>query len=200
MTIQVLRGQELLSNIPEFAKLRLTIFREYPYLYEGDPALEKSYLSLFASSSDAFFIVAKIKNQVVGAISGLPLDVAQKEIRDVFHQSAIETGEYYALCEIIVLKEHRNKKIGSVLYKEFENQLLKMKRYKKVVLWQIVRAQGDLKRPNDYFSLDNFWCKKGFIKHPEFICYIHWKEISDKEESSHRFEFWIKELPRVEPE
>lgn len=197
MTIQLVKGKELLANIAELAKLRLKIFREYPYLYEGDSASEESYLSLFASSSDAFFIVAKGESQLVGAISGIPLDFAQKEIRDAFCQSTIESGGYYALCDILVLKEHRNRKIGSILYKEFENQLLKMKRYTKLVLWQIVRAQDDPRRPNDYFSLDDFWRKKGFIKHPELVCYIPWKEVSDEKAISHRFEFWVKEMPRV---
>lgn len=197
ISIEVLKGKELVSNIPELARLRLTVFCEYPYLYEGDPILEKTYLSRFASSRDAFFVIAKVDNQVVGALSGLPLDATQKEIRDALHQPGIEIGEYYALSEIVLLKEHRNKKIGSMLYEQFEDQLLKMKRYKKVVLWQIVRAQDDVRRPKDYFSLDNFWRKRGFVKHPEWICYIDWKEILEEKASAHRFEFWVKEITRT---
>lgn len=193
-TMHVLKGKELLSNIPELTKLRLTIYREYPYLYEGDPLFEESYVSLFANSSDALLIVAKVGNRIVGALSGLPLDSAQKEIQDVFLASKMKLKECYALCDVVVLKEYRNRRVATILYEEFANQLRKMKRYKKVVLWQIVRAQDDPKRPNDYFSPDNFFGKQGFKKHPEYTCVLRWKEISEKEERAHRFEFWLKDL------
>jgi predicted acetyltransferase len=194
LTICVLRGKELLSHLPELAKLRAIIFREYPYLYEVDPTFETSYLHLFANAPNTILVVAKMKDQVIGILSGLPLMYAQKEIQQAFDLSDREMGQHYALCEILVAKEHRSKRIGSLLYNEFESHLKKMNLYKKLVLWQIIKNLHDPKRPSDYFSLDHFWHKNGFIKQPNLHCDLKWKEISQKEETLHRFEFWEKDL------
>lgn len=194
ITLEVLRGKELLSNISKLTKLRLAIYQEYPYLYEGNSAFEESYLSLFANSNESMLIIAKDNHQIIGAISGLPLDMAQKEIREVFIQSEIEIKDYYALCDVIVLKQYRSKGVGSILCEEFLKQLQKKKRYKKLVLWQIVKAPDDPKRPKSYFSPDGFWQKLGFIKNPGLMCFLKWIEISETKESSHRFEFWLRDL------
>lgn len=188
---EILKGKDLTAYFTELTELRLTVFREYPYLYEGDPAFEKQYLSLFARSKDAFVILAKKGDRTIGAISGLPLVTAQKEIRQIFSGPI---DDIYALCDIVVLKEYRSQKIGSHLYFEFEKVLKKLSTYRKLVFWQAVKPKGDPKRPPDYFPLDSFWKKQGFVKRPDLHCTLTWKEIGDREPTPKLFEFFIKVL------
>lgn len=150
IAIETLKGKQLVSHLSELAKLRLTVFREYPYLYEGNLDFERHYLSLFANSEDAFLAIAKEGNKVIAAISGFPLDCAQKEIRNAFTHYPMSTKEIFALCEIVVLKEYRSQKIGTLLYREFENQL-SSSRYKKIVLWQVIKSQNDPKKTRRLF-------------------------------------------------
>jgi hypothetical protein len=47
---EVKRGAELQSVIPAVARLRIEVFRDWPYLYEDDPAYEERHLSTYAES------------------------------------------------------------------------------------------------------------------------------------------------------
>jgi len=72
--ITVLSGDEI-------AQLRIAIFKEYPYLYEGDPAYEAGYLKKFAHTPDSLVAVATEGGRVVGAMTGLPLACEEQSIK-----------------------------------------------------------------------------------------------------------------------
>lgn len=40
MEIRTVAGEELVAAIPALARLRMTVFRDYPYLYDGSEAYE----------------------------------------------------------------------------------------------------------------------------------------------------------------
>jgi len=54
--IHCLKGKEILPYLSELARLRIEIFKEYPYLYEGDLAYEEQYLHTYAVCSVIFFL------------------------------------------------------------------------------------------------------------------------------------------------
>ena len=41
MEIRTVAGDELVAAIPALARLRMTVFRDYPYLYDGSEAYEE---------------------------------------------------------------------------------------------------------------------------------------------------------------
>jgi len=53
MTIQfeVVKGAQIKLIEQSFADLRMTIFREYPYLYAGDLLTEKKYFEMFSENT-----------------------------------------------------------------------------------------------------------------------------------------------------
>ena len=44
--------------LDELAKLRIEVFRDFPYLYEGDLAYERRYLDRYAQSDQSVFVLA----------------------------------------------------------------------------------------------------------------------------------------------
>ena len=75
MTIEVvaLSGSEFSAAIPELARLRIRIFREWPYLYDGDLVYEERYLRRFVEADRAFLAVARDGEAVVGAATAAPI-------------------------------------------------------------------------------------------------------------------------------
>ncbi len=71
--IEVKRGAAVKPIIPALARLRTEVFRDWPYLYDGDPAYEERYLATYAQSPRAAVVVACVGEAVVGASSCLPL-------------------------------------------------------------------------------------------------------------------------------
>lgn len=55
------------------AKLRIAVFRDRPYLYDGDVGYEREYLDAYAQSADSVVVLAGDGDQVIGARTGIPL-------------------------------------------------------------------------------------------------------------------------------
>jgi GNAT superfamily N-acetyltransferase len=191
--IKTLRGREIIPYIHKIAELRITIFREYPYLYEGEMSHEERYLLMYSRTEDALVVIAEDNHKVVGAITGLPLTESMEEIKCLFIEKNIPAKLIFYLGEIVLLQEYRNKNIGYMMYQQFEKEVEKSKLYEKIALCEVVRAENDSQKPPDYKSLSSFWTRQGYVKHTNLIAYFSWKEIGDTKETKHPMVFWIKD-------
>lgn len=190
---KTLRGKEIIPYIHKIAKLRITIFRDYPYLYEGEMSYEERYLLMYSQTDNAMLVIAEDDDKVVGAITGLPLTESMKEIKDLFIAKNIPAERIFYLGEIVLLQEYRSKNIGYMMYQQFENAVKEIEFYEKIALCEIVRAENDLRKPLDYKSLNSFWHRQGYVKRPDLVAEFSWKEIGANEETKHPMVFWIKE-------
>ena len=66
MEIRLLHGAAIAPYIDDLARLRLSVFREFPYLYDGTPQYEADYLSTYARSGRSLAVLAIDQGQVVG--------------------------------------------------------------------------------------------------------------------------------------
>ena len=67
ITLETLSGAALLPHLDDVAKLRIAVFRDWPYLYEGDVGYERDYLAAYAQSPNSVVVLARDGDQVVGA-------------------------------------------------------------------------------------------------------------------------------------
>ena len=52
------RGWHLVETLEDVARLRITVFRDYPYLYDGNAKYEAEYLAVYAKSPRSIFVLA----------------------------------------------------------------------------------------------------------------------------------------------
>ena len=82
--LERLTGNAILKVVDDLARLRVTVFREFPYLYEGSLEYEKRYLQGYAQGLDNVVVVARDGTEVVGASTGMPLLLEGDEVRRPF--------------------------------------------------------------------------------------------------------------------
>ncbi|HAB99118.1 MAG TPA: GNAT family N-acetyltransferase [Parachlamydiales bacterium] len=193
MKIKTLLGKEIIPYIPKIAELRIAIFREYPYLYEGEMSYEERYLLMYSQTSHAMLVIAEDDHRVVGAVTGLPLTESMEEIKDLFLNKHIPSERIFYLGEIVLLQEYRKKNIGYLMYQQFEKAIKEMGLYEKIALCEVVRAKNDLRKPPNYQSLNRFWERQGDLKRPDLIANFSWKEIGAAKETKKPMVFWIKD-------
>lgn len=58
LRLESLRGAALAQVLDDVARLRITVFRDWPYLYDGDLAYERSYLQSYLDSDRAVVVGA----------------------------------------------------------------------------------------------------------------------------------------------
>ena len=67
LTILPLTGEAINPYIDALAQLRIDVFREYPYLYDGEMEYERRYLQTFGQAPDSLLVVVLDGEAVGGA-------------------------------------------------------------------------------------------------------------------------------------
>ncbi len=196
VSIEVVHGSEAIRPyLDDLASLTFEIYSTYPYLITSSHEEEREYLREHLQEGSGIVILAKEEGKVVGAITGHPLVEAPERMTKTFRSSGTPIDDMYYLGDILLKKEYRGQKIGQKMYEEFLSCVLVRPEFKKVLFCEIVRDKDDPRRPGDFFCLDEFWDKRGFVKHPEWVYSCLWQDrIGEDEESLKSMVYWMKEL------
>src|SRR6218665_1977914 len=98
-TIRLFRGPEITPWLDDVARPRVAVFRDWPYLYEGDLDFERDYLDAYARSAESVFVLAMEAGQVIGASTGLPLVDDTAAFRQPFLESDIDPEDVFYFGE-----------------------------------------------------------------------------------------------------
>jgi len=193
ITIECHTGSAIQAFIPDAARLRITVFREWPYLYEGDDAYERNYLLTYSSHPDSLFVVAKAGDEVVGISTGIPLRDETEEVKAPFPAAGMDPESVFYFGESVLLPAWRGRGIGVRFFEERERFARSLPGIRHAAFCAVERAPDHPARPADYLPLDRFWTKRGFHK-TTLRTQFTWKETGEAEESSKGLTFWMKSL------
>lgn len=189
MEIEVIGGEKIRDVIDELGNFRITIFKEYPYLYDGDLDYERKYLSRYSSISDSILLLVRDKEGILGASTGIPIVNDEPEFTEPFKDKNI--GEIFYIGELMIRKDNRSKGIGTLLLKNMLD-LINKNQFKTVCLYTVDRGNSHPLKPDFYQSPDSLWRKFGFEKHSSHIVYFSWRDLGNVAETEKPMNVWIK--------
>lgn len=192
-TIAVLRGEDRLPAIPELARLRIAVFAEYPYLYDGDASYEEEYLREFVAAPEAVLVTASSGGSIVGAATASPLAAQAEEIRGPVESFGVDPAAVFYFGESVLLSEFRGHGIGHAFFDHREAQALACGATL-TMFAAVVRPDDHPARPANYRPLDSFWRKRGYAPVPGLRCSIEWREHGETEDSPKPLQFWQRNL------
>ena len=192
--IQRLSGREINPYLPDLARLRIQVFREYPYLYEGSSDYEERYLKTYASVPESVMVLVWDNDHVVGASSGLPLVAEPPEVIAPFVTQGYEPGRLFYYGESVLLPAYRKAGLGKRFFEEREVHARALNRFDTVCFCAVKRPADHPRRPVDYMPLDDFWKRRGFVKHPELRTTFSWRDVGEPVEKPKPMAFWLKAL------
>lgn len=194
--IRPLSGAALEAALPELARLRIAVFREWPYLYEGDEAYERRYLRAYADSPGALvagaFLGAEGEERLVGAATAAPMEDHADEFGGPFRERGWDLSEVLYLGESVLLPEYRGLGVGHAFFDAREDHARSLGR-SRTVFCGVVRDPADPRRPEAYAPLDPFWRKRGY-EPLDVTTSFDWKEVGAEGETAHEMRFWGKRL------
>ena len=191
--VEALIGTRLVAHLPDVARLRISVFREYPYLYDGDLDYERQYIAAFAASPNAVIVPAFDGGEVVGASTAAPLATQMNEVIAPFVAHGEDLDAYFYFGESVLSPAHRGHGLGVRFFEAREAQA-RACCAKITSFCAVVRPDDHPKRPEGYVPLDAFWGKRGYAPRPGLICHLSWKEIGASQESPKPMQFWMKRL------
>lgn len=116
LELKRLSGEALNQFIPELARLRIEVFRDFPYLYDGDPDYEARYLQTYIEAPDSVIVLAFDGDKVVGASTGIPLRYETDEVKAPFIKAGIDVDSVFYCGESVLLSQYRGKGAGVAFF------------------------------------------------------------------------------------
>ena len=191
--IQLVAGQEVEQYIDDLALLRISVFREYPYLYEGNMEYERSYLQKFVQGEDCIIAVVLDNGHVVGAVSGLPLALEEAEVRGPWKKASSLDGVYY-ISEILLKPDYRGLGLGKQLMEALEEWVAASGKFTEIALATVVRPKDDPRRPATYRDAQRFFADRNYHIKEGVTCTIAWQEIDEADTTSKPLQFWSRKV------
>jgi len=193
VTIRVLRREEIPAIIAALADLRITIFREFPYLYDGDVDYERRYLRAYEASDRAVIVGAFDAGRLIGAATGTPLADHHDAFAGAMDGSGLDPATVFYCAESVLLPDYRGRGIGHVFFDEREAHAKRLG-FTHCCFCAVVRADNHPDRPMDYSPLDRFWNRRGYAKLDGGTTLFDWKDIGALEETGKTMQFWLRKL------
>lgn len=194
LRIERLSGAAIAQQLPGLARLRIQVFREFPYLYEGSEDYERVYLQTYIDSADSLFVLVFDGDRLVGASSGLPLSDEVDELRRPFEQRGDQLDKIFYCGESVLLPEYRGRGLGVRFFEEREAHAKRLGRYEQICFCAVERPADHPRRPADYVPLDAFWQRRGYQQQPDLQASFAWQDLDEAHESPKPMIFWMKSL------
>lgn len=192
--VTTVTGQDIKTYIPDLARLRIEIFRDFPYLYAGSLAYEEKYLSTYLRSDESVIVLVLDNGAVVGASSAMPMESETPEVQSPFMSKGISPSQVFYFGESLLKKAYRGKGYGHQFFNEREAWAASLGRFRYCAFCAVQRPNDHPLRPATYLPLDNFWAKRGYVRQPEMVTYFSWQDIDNDQETEKPMVFWIKEI------
>jgi GNAT superfamily N-acetyltransferase len=185
-------GAALVHYVPELARLRIEVFRDFPYLYDGDYDYEKKYLQTYIDTPESVIVLAFDGDKVVGASTAIPMQYETDQLQKPFLEQGYSLEEVFYCSESVLNKDYRGLGLGVQFFEQREAHAEDLGGFKVITFCCVERPIDHPRRPANYVPLDLFWNKRGYVKHPELKTTYSWKDLDDAQETPKPMTFWLK--------
>jgi len=190
---QLITGASAADSLNGLASLRLEIFREFPYLYEGLREDELRYLRLYVETPDAFVLTVTDSGKIVGAATGVPLCYEHRELIEPFAGTPYHVEEIYYVGELLYLPAYRKQGSGLRMVQQVEEYVRSRGKFRYLTCATVVRPDDHPSRPVNYVPIERFLNRTGFAPLSGVTTSFTWRETVGVS-CSHPMQFWIKVL------
>lgn len=189
---RVLTGEALGAALEDVARLRIRVFHDFPYLYDGDEDYEQDYLRAYQSPG-AVVVAAMDGARVVGAATGAPMVDHAADFAAAFADRPEPLDQIFYCAESVLLREYRGQGIGHAFFDAREAHARGLGLTFNAFC-SVIRPADHPARPADYRPLDPFWRKRGYEPLPGVVARFLWRDLGDPAETEKPLQFWMRSL------
>lgn len=193
MEVRSLTGPELDAALDDVARLRIEVFRDWPYLYDGNLAYERNYLAAYRESAGAVVVGAFDGASLVGAATGSPLADHAKDFARAFEGTGLALDDIFYCAESVLLPGYRGQGIGHRFF-DLREDHARAKGFTRSAFCAVQRPDDHPLRPEGYRPLDPFWRRRGYAPLPGVVAEFSWTDVDRDVETTKPLQFWCRTL------
>ena len=194
-SIKTFTGPEAREHFRDLAHFRISLFKEFPYLYQGTEDYEKEYLETYFRSPNSHIILVYDRNKLIACSTGIPLTEEMKEIQEPFLKNNISPSAYFYIGEVLILPEYRGKGILRKFFEAHESYAHK-KGLSRMVFMTVDRPNDHPHKPQNYRELKPIWNHFSYEKMQDGMkVNLSWNQIDSNDREVHNtLSLWEKIL------
>lgn len=187
-------GAAIEGCFEDLAHLRIEVFRDFPYLYEGSIDYEREYLKTYSNSERALLFAVYDQQKMVGATTCIPLTDETKEVQEPFVKAGYDLSKVFYFGESILLRPYRGQRLGHKFFDVRESHAASFGEYDITCFCAVVRPEDHPLKPQDYRPNDQFWLKRGYTQRPELTSLFDWTDLGETTSTSKPMVYWTKSI------
>jgi GNAT superfamily N-acetyltransferase len=191
--VRALRGAELEAALDDVAQLRISVFRDWPYLYDGTLEYERQYLATYRDNPGALLVGAFDDGRLIGASTSTPMEDHAPEFAAPFKALGIPPENILYGAESVLLRPYRGIGLGHRFIDLREAHARALGRTH-VAFCSVIRPEGHPARPAIYRKNDAFWMGRGYDPLPGVVAHFSWKDLGEVAETEKALQFWMRAL------
>lgn len=191
--VRVLTGAELDAALDGVAQLRITVFRDWPYLYDGSLAYERAYLQTYRDSPGALLVGAFHGDRLIGASTSTPMEDHAEAFAGPLKRIGLPVESILYGAESVLLPAWRGRGLGHRFIDLREEHARRLGRTH-VAFCSVKRPADHPMRPAAFRTNDAFWMGRGYRPLEGVFAEFSWKDVGDAEETLKRLQFWMRAL------
>ena len=193
VTVRALTGAELEAALDDLAQLRIAVFRDWPYLYDGTLDYEREYLRTYRDSPGALLVAAFAGGRLVGASTSTPMEDHAEAFAEPLKAIGLPVETILYGAESVLLPEVRGQGLGHRFFDLREEHARRLGR-SHVAFCSVVRPENHSMRPASFRTNDAFWMGRGYAPLPGVFAEFSWKDVCGEAETKKPLQFWMRAL------
>lgn len=182
-----------LETLQVLAALRMAVFRDWPYLYNGNPVDEAAYLAEFLSDPAAVMIVARHDGRAVGAATASRLARQPAALSEPLVRAGFAADDTFCFGESVLLGDYRGRGIGHAFF-DLREAAARAAGATACTFCAVVRGERHPLRPENARDLASFWRKRGYAPLDGVTTAMDWKDRDRPISTFHQMQFWARRL------
>ena len=194
LRVRALHGAALDACLDDLARLRIAVFRDWPYLYDGTLAYERAYMASYRDTPDALLVAAFDGDRLIGASTSTRMEDHADAFATAFAPTGIALTDILYGAESLVLPPYRGLGLGHRFFELREAHARQMGRAH-VAFASVNRgAAPHPQRPATFRTNDAFWTSQGYAVVADVQAEFSWKDLGDDGETIKSLQFWMRRL------
>lgn len=191
--VRALTGAALEAALDDVAALRIAVFRDWPYLYDGTLDYERRYLSTYRDSPAALLVGAFDGGRLVGASTSTPMEDHAAEFAGPLRDLGLPLERILYGAESVLLPEYRGRGLGH-RFIDLREDHARALGCSHVAFCAVLRPDDHPARPAGARTNDAFWRGRGYAPLPGVVAAFAWRDLGDAAETVKPLQFWMRAL------